>query len=66
MEKKMKKIIYIYTVVAAVVVPLPSQVRLFATLSTAACQASLSLTLLRSLPMFMSISLVMPSSHLNL
>ena len=32
----------------------------------AACQASLSLTISQSLPKFMSIALVMPSSHLNL
>ena len=31
---------------------------------TAACQASLSLTIFWSLPQFMSIALVMPSSHL--
>ena len=33
---------------------------------TIACQASLSLTISRSLPKFMSIALVMPSSHLIL
>ena len=33
---------------------------------TAACQASLSLTISQSLPKFMSIALVMPSSHLIL
>ena len=43
-----------------------SCVQLFATLWTAAHQASLSLTISRSLPKFMSIALVMPSSHLIL
>ena len=40
--------------------------RLFATLWTAACQASLSITNSRSLPKLMSIELVMPSNHLIL
>ena len=40
--------------------------QLFATPWTAACQASLSLTTSQSLPKFMSISSVMPSSHLIL
>ena len=44
----------------------PSRNQLFATLWTAAHQASLSLTISWSLPKFMSIALVMPSSHLNL
>ena len=44
----------------------PSHVRPFATPWTAACQASLSLTISRSLPKFMSTALVMPSSHLIL
>ena len=39
-------------------------VRLFATPWTAACQASLSITISQSLPKLMSIKLVMPSSHL--
>ena len=43
-----------------------SRVRLFATLWIAACQASLSITNSWSLLKFMSIELVMPSSHLNL
>ena len=41
----------------------PSPVRLLATPWTAAHQASLSLTISRSLPKFMSIASVMPSSH---
>ena len=47
-----------------------SRVQLFATQWTAACQASLSLTPKvwesQSLPKFMSIAPVMPSSHLML
>ena len=43
-----------------------SLVQLFATLWTAAHQASLSLTISQNLPMFMSIASVMPSSHLIL
>ena len=49
-----------------VIVPSPICVRLFATPWTAACQASLSLTISWSLPKFMSIELVMPSNHLIL
>ena len=45
-------------------VQLLSHVRLFVTLWTAACQASLSITNYWSLPKLMSIELVMPSSHL--
>ena len=41
-------------------------VRLFMTLWTAVCQASLSFTTSRSLLKFMSIELVMPSNHLVL
>ena len=37
---------------------------LFVTLQTVACQASLSLTISQSLPKFMSIASMMPSSHL--
>ena len=48
------------------VVRLPSRVQLFATPWTAACQASLSLTISRSLSKFMSIASVMPSNHLIL
>ena len=44
----------------------PSPVRLFATPRTAARQASLSLTISQSLPTFMYIALMMPSSHLIL
>ena len=43
-----------------------SHVGLFAMPSTAACQASLSITNFRSLPKFMSIESVMPSNHLIL
>ena len=51
---------------AVVLVQSLSPVRLFATPWTAAQQASLSFTISRSLPKFMSIALVMPSSHLIL
>ena len=44
----------------------PSRVQLFATPWTAACQASLSLTISQSLPKFMSIALVMLPRHLIL
>ena len=47
-----------------VVVQLPSHVLLFVTSWTAAHQASLSLTVFRSLPKFLSIALLMPSNHL--
>ena len=47
-----------------VVVQSSSCVRLFATPWTAACQASLFLTISWSLPKFMSIKSVMPSKHL--
>ena len=43
-----------------------SHVRLFVTLWTAACQASLSITNSRSLLKLISIELVMPSNHLIL
>ena len=49
-----------------VAVQLPSCVCLFATPQTAACQASLSLTISQSLPKFMSIELIMPSKYLIL
>ena len=41
-----------------------SRARIFATLWTAALQASLSVTISQSLPKFMSIESVMPSNHL--
>ena len=47
-------------------VQLLSHVWLFATPWTAACQASLSMTSLQSLPKLMSIESVMPSNHLVL
>ena len=47
-------------------VKLRSHVRLLATLWTAACQASLSITNSQSLPKLMSIESVMPSNHLIL
>ena len=48
------------------VVQLPSHIPLFVTPWTAACQASLSLTIFQSLPEFMFIASVMPFSHLIL
>ena len=50
----------------AVVVQLPSRVLVFVTPWAAARHASLSLTISPNLPKFMSIVLVMPSSHLIL
>ena len=44
----------------------PSHVQLSTTPWTAACQASLSLTIFQRLPKFMSIVSVMPSNHLIL
>ena len=52
--------------VVVAVVQLPSHVQLFATPWTAACQASLSLTIPWSLPKFTSIESVMPSNCLIL
>ena len=46
------------------VVQLPSHVQVFVTPWTASCQASLSFTIFWSLPKFMSVASVMPSSHL--
>ena len=48
------------------VVKLLSQVQLLATPWTAACQASLSLTIFQSLPKFISNELVVPFNHLIL
>ena len=56
-----------YTVdINHIVVQLLSCVQLFATPSTAACQASLSFTVSQSLLKLMSIESVMPSNHLIL
>ena len=52
--------------IVVVVVQSLSHVQLFATSWTAACQASLFFTVSRSLLIFMSIELVMPSKHLIL
>ena len=51
---------------ADVILQLPSHVRLFATLWTAALQASLSFTISWILLKLMSIESVMPSNHLSL
>ena len=53
-------------VIFVVIVQLLSHVRLFATPWTAACWASLSFTICRTLLKFISIESVMPSSHLIL
>ena len=58
--------IYFFCIMLVVVVQLPSCVPLFVTPWTAACLASLSLTISQSLPKFTVIALVMPSSHLIL
>ena len=55
---------YYYYHYHVVVVQLPSCVQLFVTPWTAACQASLSLTIPRSLPRFIFIALVIPSHPL--
>ena len=54
------------TILGFAVVQLLGRVQLFATIWTAACQASLSITISWSLPKFMSIESVMPSNHLIL
>ena len=48
------------------VVQLPSSTQLLVTPRTAACQASLSLTISQSLPKFMFLESMMPSNHLIL
>ena len=47
------------------IVQLPSCFQLFTTHWTAACQASLLLSISQTLPKFMSIASVMPSNHLQ-
>ena len=56
----------VYTAEQVLVVQSPSHVQIFATPWTAVRHTSLSLTISRSLPKFMSIELVMPFSHLIL
>ena len=58
-----KEYMYVY-VCTFVVVQSLSHVRFFATLWTAACQASLSFTISRNLLKLMSIESLMPSNHL--
>ena len=53
-------------VISDIVIQLPSRVRLFITLQTAACQASLALTISWNLPKFMFIESAMVSNHLIL
>ena len=57
-------ILVLFVLRSIVVVQLPSHVQLFATQWITAHQASLSLTILWSLPKFMSIASMMPYSHL--
>ena len=57
---------YRYCHYVAVVAQSPTHVQLLATPWTAACQASLPLTITRSLPKFMFFASVMPFSHLIL
>ena len=54
------------TAIVVVIVQLLIHVQLFATPRTAACQASLSFIIARSLLKLMSTELVMPSNHLEL
>ena len=64
-----KQIIYLlsqFSTPYVVALQSPSHVRLFVTSWTVARQISLSLTISQSLPKFMSIASVMPSSHLIL
>ena len=64
--KRQRKREEIWGLGIAAVVQLLSRVWLFVTPWTAACQASLSFTILRSLLKLMSIKSVMPSNHLIL
>ena len=57
---------FLYPDVLTLYCSVASRVRLFATTWTAACQASLPLTISQSLPKFMSTASVMTSSHLIL
>ena len=57
---------FTFIVSKEVVIQSPCCGQLFATPGTAARQASISLTISRSLPKFMSIELVIPSNHLIL
>ena len=59
-------IISVYVIRCIVVVQLLIRVQLFATLQTAACQASLSFTVSQSLLKLLSIESMMPSNHLIL
>ena len=56
--------ISVYVIRCIVVVQLLIRVQLFATLWTAACQASLSFTISQSLLILMSIESEMPSNHI--
>ena len=56
----------IHTYFVVIIIQSPSHVWLFPIPWTAACQPSLSFTISQSLPKFMFIASVMPSSHLTL
>ena len=58
--------VHLLLIISIVIVQLVSRVQLFASLWTAACQASLSFTISWSLLKLTSIELVMPSNHLIL
>ena len=61
----LKEKLYIYILIVVIVQSL-NRVQLFATPWTAACQASVSITLSWSLLKLMSVESVMPSNHLIL
>ena len=65
-DEWIKMLWHIYMQMYFAVVQLLSRVRLFVTPRTAACQASLSITISQSLLKLMSIESVMPSNHLIL
>ena len=64
--KTIHKIYFFFLQLQVNLVHLPSHVQLFVIPWTVALQASLSLTISQSLPKFMSIASVIPSSHLIL
>ena len=61
----LKEKLYIY-ILTVVIDQSFSRVQLFATPWTAACQASVSITISWSLLKLMSVESIMPSNHLNL
>ena len=65
-DEWIKMLWHIYMQMYFAIVQLLSRVRLFVTPRTAACQASLSITISQSFLKLMSIESVMPSNHLIL